>query len=214
MEFIPLAENTPLSGLMTYWVVDTVAAELGEWLRANRDAHISINVPPEILGRGGLEYVATKSGLMQLASQLIVEVTERGIPDPMGIEVLNTLRQWRITVALDDVTLAGGANLAVLARCQFDIIKLDRSLIAEIGPESSELDWLQGMTALLRSSRLQVIAEGVETEQQANALRASGIQYAQGYLFSRPLSADAFIAYHREARPGGTNQRRRLTGGA
>src|SRR3954453_20494464 len=71
-EFIPLIENTPLSGLLTYWVMDTVAAELNDWLRANRDAHISINVPPEILGRGGMEYAATKSGLLEQVSQLIL----------------------------------------------------------------------------------------------------------------------------------------------
>jgi len=200
MEFIPIAENTPLSGLITYWVADTVAAELGEWLRANPDAYVSINVPPEILGRGGLEYVATRSGLMQMASQVIVEVTERGIPDSIGIEALNTLRKWRIPVALDDVTLTAGANLAVLARAQFDYIKLDKSLVAQIGSGSSTLDWLQGISALLRSSKLQVIAEGVESEQQIDVLRAAGIQYAQGYFFSPPVSAHAFIAYHAERR--------------
>jgi len=62
-EFIPLSDRTPLSGVLTYWVIDTVAAELGDWLASNRAAHISVNVPPEILGRGGLEYAATKSGL-------------------------------------------------------------------------------------------------------------------------------------------------------
>jgi len=68
-EFIPVAENTPLSGLITYWVIDTLAAEMGDWLRANPNAHISINVPPEILGRGGLEYAATKAGLMGPANR-------------------------------------------------------------------------------------------------------------------------------------------------
>jgi sensor c-di-GMP phosphodiesterase-like protein len=51
--FIPLIENTPVSGTLTYWVLDTVAAQLGAWLTANADVHVSINVPPEILGRGG-----------------------------------------------------------------------------------------------------------------------------------------------------------------
>src|SRR4051812_1130709 len=59
-DFIPLADNTPLSGLITYWVIDTVAAEMSDWLRANPNAHISINVPPEILGRGGIAYAADK----------------------------------------------------------------------------------------------------------------------------------------------------------
>src|SRR5438067_11320167 len=74
-EFIPLAENTPLSGMLTYWVLDNVQAELGDWLRANRDAHVSINVPPEILGRGGMAYVASKSGVIDLVSRVILSVT-------------------------------------------------------------------------------------------------------------------------------------------
>ena len=84
-EFISLIENTPLSGLLTYWVIDTLAAELGDWLRSNSEAHVSINVPPEILGRGGLEYASTKSGLREVSSQIILEVTERGIPDRLGM---------------------------------------------------------------------------------------------------------------------------------
>src|SRR3954469_15828787 len=54
-DFIPLIEGTPLSGVLTYWVFETVAQELGDWLRAHKEASIGINVPPEILGRGGLE---------------------------------------------------------------------------------------------------------------------------------------------------------------
>jgi sensor c-di-GMP phosphodiesterase-like protein len=65
-DFIPVAENTPLSGLITYWVMETVGEELGDWLRDHDDVHVSINVPPEVLGRGGLEYAASKSGLNNL----------------------------------------------------------------------------------------------------------------------------------------------------
>jgi sensor c-di-GMP phosphodiesterase-like protein len=54
-EFIPLIEGTPLSGMLTYWALETVAKELGDWLRAHKEAYIGVNVPPEILGRGGLE---------------------------------------------------------------------------------------------------------------------------------------------------------------
>src|SRR5215212_380086 len=55
-DFIPLIEGTLVSGLLTYWVFETVGKELGDWLRGHTEAHISINVPPELLGRGGLEY--------------------------------------------------------------------------------------------------------------------------------------------------------------
>src|SRR6187549_2347569 len=57
-DFIGLVEGTHLSGMLTYWVMETVAKELGDWLRSHKDAHIGVNVPPEILGRGGLEYAA------------------------------------------------------------------------------------------------------------------------------------------------------------
>jgi sensor c-di-GMP phosphodiesterase-like protein len=197
-EFIPLAENTPLSGLLTYWVMDTVGAELGDWLGENHEAHISINVPPEILGRGGVAYSAVKSGLSERTSQLILEITERGVPDPLGVEALTQSAAAGIRIALDDVTLIGGANLAILARCSFYSIKLDRSLIDQITPQSPAPEWLAAVTALLESSRLFVIAEGVETEAQAAILRASGIQAAQGFMFSRPLPVAAFIAYHRD----------------
>jgi sensor c-di-GMP phosphodiesterase-like protein len=198
--FIPLIENTPLSGLVTYWVIDTVQVELGDWLRANRDAHLAINVPPEILGRGGMAYAATKSGLLDVVSQVMLEITERGVPDALGVEALNQSEAEGIKVALDDVTLVGGANLAVLARCNFYAIKLDKSLIDQITPQCPAPPWLRSVTALLATSELLVIAEGVETEQQFRVLRAANIQAAQGFYFSRPIPATAFVASHRDRR--------------
>jgi sensor c-di-GMP phosphodiesterase-like protein len=196
-EFIPSIENTPVSGLLSYWVIDTVATELGDWLRANRDALISFNVPPEILGRGGLEYVAAKSGLIDRPSQVMLEITERGIPDLLGVEAISYGQRRGLKIALDDVTLVGGANLAVLARCDLFAIKLDKSLIDKIGRHCPAPEWLTAVTALLESSRLQVIAEGVETEQQAMTLRAAHVQAAQGFYFSRPIPAAAFMEFYR-----------------
>jgi EAL domain-containing protein (putative c-di-GMP-specific phosphodiesterase class I) len=196
-EFIPVTDNTPLSGLITYWVIDTVAAEMKDWLHANPGAHISINVPPEILGRGGIAYSAGKSGLLELAPQLILEITARGVPDLLGIQAINDNWGSGVRVALDDVTNVGGANLSVLARCNFHIIKLDRSLVSQITPQEPSPNWLKGIAALIRASRLQVVAEGVETEQQLNALRKANIQAAQGFYFSRPVPAEGFIAFHR-----------------
>jgi len=204
-DFIPVAENTPVSGLITYWVMDNLLAEMGDWLRANRDAHISFNVPPEIVGRGGLEYSAKKSGFWELRSQVVVEITERGLLDLLGIETINS---WDkdIRFALDDFTFAGGAKLAVLSRSNINIIKLDMSLVSQISPQRPAPEWLGGITALLQSSRLEIIAEGVETEHQALTLRRAGVQNAQGFLFSRPIPAAAFIAYHRETQHLRPNQ--------
>src|SRR5947208_752576 len=101
-EFIPLAENTPLSGMLTYWVLDNVKAGPGDWLRAKRDSQGGINGPPEILGRGGMAYVASKSGLMDQVSQVILEVTERGLPDLLGAESINQGGGVGVRVVLDD----------------------------------------------------------------------------------------------------------------
>jgi sensor c-di-GMP phosphodiesterase-like protein len=193
-EFIPWTDNTPMSGVLTYWVIDTVAVELGEWLGGHEAVHISINVPPEILGRGGLQYAATKSGLTARIKQLIVEVTERGIPDQLGLDALNSIPGTGARVALDDTTLSG-ANLALLTRCNFDFVKIDQQLVAELSPDKPPAQWLNGLKALLQTTSVQIIAEGVETAFQADALRVAGVQLAQGHYFSEPLSARDFKRY-------------------
>jgi sensor c-di-GMP phosphodiesterase-like protein len=198
-EFIHLVEGTNLSGMLTYWVIETVAKELREWLLVHTDAHIGVNVPPEIIGRGGLEYAATKTGLYELRNQLILEITERGLPDQLGVATLETAARSGIRIALDDVTLTG-THLAVLSRCTLDLIKLDRSLVNQITPECPCPAWLTGLSALLKATKVGVIAEGVETEPQAVALRAAGIPMAQGYYYSRPIPAEEFKAYYTRTR--------------
>jgi len=193
--FIPQIEHTPLAGKLTYWVIDTLAADLGEWLGSHARAYISINVPPEILGRGGLEYAVTKSGLAPRAKQLIIEVTERGVPDQLGLDALNAAPQTGTRIALDDTVLSG-VNLGLLTRCHFDFIKIDRSLVAELAAEKPSTPWLDGLTAVLKTTSLQIIAEGVETAFEAETLAAAGVQWAQGYLFSRPLSASDFKRFY------------------
>jgi EAL domain-containing protein (putative c-di-GMP-specific phosphodiesterase class I) len=196
-DFIPVIEKTPLSGLFTYWVMETIAAEVGDWLRLHPEVHIGLNVPPEILGRGGLVYAAEKTGIWSIRSQLILEVTERGLPDELALAALEEATRMGVRVALDDVGLTG-VNLAVFSRCPVNVIKLDRSLVSGITP-AGHPEWLAGLTGLVRSTGVAVIAEGVETQDQIDALRDAGIQMAQGYFFSQPLSARALMDYLTEA---------------
>jgi sensor c-di-GMP phosphodiesterase-like protein len=196
VSFIPVAENTTLSGLLTYWVIDTVALELGKWLHENPTAHLSINVPPEILGRGGILFAATKANLIDLAPQLIIEITERGLPDALGVESINEYRKIGIRVAMDDFSHGSRANMAILARANFDIIKLDKTLCAQITNSNKNPDWLAGITAMMQSSQLSVIAEGVETEVQHSVLKQARIQEAQGFYFSGSLSSADFIDFY------------------
>jgi sensor c-di-GMP phosphodiesterase-like protein len=194
-EFIHFIEETPLSGMLTYWVIETVARELGDWLRAHEEVHLGINVPPEILGRGGLEYAGRKAGLDGLRRQIILEVTERGLPDRLGAAALQAAAQSGVRIALDDVTLSG-ANLAILSRCSLHVIKIDRSLVAQITPQRPCPDWLNGLTALLQSTPMEVIAEGVETQTQVTALRTAGLSMGQGFFYSPPILAEDLKAFY------------------
>ncbi|KEF41440.1 MAG: hypothetical protein ER33_11275 [Cyanobium sp. CACIAM 14] len=194
--FLPAVENTPTSGVLTYWVIETAAAELKDWLRTHPDVHLSLNIPPEIAGRGGIYYTAVKAGLQDLARQLILELTERGLPDALALDGLARARELGVKIALDDITLLGGANLAVLSRCPFDIIKLDRSLIAQITSDAPNPGWVEAIAAMIWSSQLMVIAEGIETEHQLQVLFDAGVQAGQGHHFSPPLSAADLMAFH------------------
>ena len=194
LDFIPLVENTPLSGLITYWVIETAAQELGAWLRTNNNIHLSINVPPEVLGRGALEYVAKKSGLMEVVNKIILEITERGIPDKLGLDAISDMHSFGVRVALDDVWVSN-ANPVITCRTRADILKIDKAFMDTMLLESWSPKNMLSLSNLLRTSDIDVIAEGVESAIQVEILREAGIPMAQGWYFSRPLSAKSFEAF-------------------
>ena len=158
-DFVGLIENTPLSGLLTYWVIDRVAAEMGDWLRKHDGVEMHINVPPEILGRGGLEYAAQKSGLYDVRHKLVLEITERGVPDQLGLHAIDLAARQGVRVALDDVRI-DPASVMVLARCNAQIIKIDKSVLLDDGKGGSVPRWAEALSVLLKTTDLEVIAEG------------------------------------------------------
>jgi sensor c-di-GMP phosphodiesterase-like protein len=193
-EFIPDIENTSMSGLVTYWVIDTVAREMGHWLRQHPGVHLGINVPPEVFGRGGMEYAAAKCNVLDLAAQFVVEITERGIPDRIGIHEINSRPREGVLVALDDVC-ASATSLLIASEVDVDILKIEKSAVESL--TSAELPAVQvnSLTDLIARAPLAVVAEGVEHDSQAQRLLDFGIGLAQGYLFSRPLRATEFKNY-------------------
>jgi sensor c-di-GMP phosphodiesterase-like protein len=193
-EVADLTQDIALSGRIAYWVIETVARELGDWLRAHRDVHIAINVPPEIMGRGGLEHAVANAGLMDVLDRIIVEITERGVPDAIGVDALNRMRAVGVRVALDDVGVSD-ANLVVLSRVNVDIIKLPKTFVDCLLDEASASQQLAGLRALMHATDIQVIAEGVETERQVEILKAAGVKMIQGWYFSPALPAEEFKAF-------------------
>jgi len=194
-DFVPLIENTPLSGLITYWVMDRVAIEMGDWLRHQLGVEIHINVPPEILGRGGLEYAVQKSGLSDVRHKIVLEITERGVPDQLGLRALDLAARQGVRIALDDVRI-DPASVMVLSRCNTQIIKIDKSVLLDRGEDGAMPRWAEALAVLLKTTDLEVIAEGVETAEQLAMLRAAGVRRVQGHYFSPPLRAGAFLQYY------------------
>ncbi|NJL46607.1 MAG: EAL domain-containing protein [Leptolyngbyaceae cyanobacterium SM2_5_2] len=200
-EFIEGIENTPSSGVLTYWVIEKVAQELGTWLhQARDDISISINVPPELLGRGGLEYAMFKSGLIDISEKIVFEITERGIPDKLGIDGLNQ-RPYHVRIALDDVGITA-AKLIMFAQLRIDVLKLDKSFVHQLLTADGQEDNLGRLAAMIRESGIDIIAEGVESADQAFALLAVGVTKAQGWYFSYPLPCNEFLNFF-EAHQGG-----------
>jgi sensor c-di-GMP phosphodiesterase-like protein len=195
LEFIPLVENTPLSGTLTYWVLETVAKELGGWMRDHDGIHISINVPPELLGRGGLRYTAEKSNLQGLAGKLMLEVTERGLPDALGVAAIAAARESGILIALDDVDM-NQANLVVLSRLQAAVVKIDKSFADRMLQENWTRQDIDGLSALIQTGSCKIIVEGVESAAQVAILKDAGVEMAQGFYFSQPLPVAEFIDYY------------------
>lgn len=195
-DFVPAIENTPLSGLVTYWVIDRMASEMGNWLRNQDRVELHINVPPEILGRGGLEYAVQKSGLSGVRHKVVLEITERGVPDQMGLHALDLSARQGVRIALDDVRI-DPANVMVLARCNAQIIKIDKSVLLDTGAGGALPRWAEALSVLLKTTDIEVIAEGVETAEQLSTLRAAGVRKVQGHYFSPPLRVDDFLRYYR-----------------
>jgi len=195
MEFIPSIEGTIFVGEMTYWIIDRIAQELGRWLYETAGVHIAINVPPELWGRGGVSYALRKSHLLDDPDKIVLEVTERGVPDKLGVDTINSHGYSNVKIALDDV-MSEEAKLVFLARLNVDIIKIDKSftdriLLNEWPTHEDEIH-----LRLLHDIGKVVLVEGVESSKQADALREAGVKFVQGWYFSRSLAADQFRAFY------------------
>src|SRR5690606_23805654 len=109
-----------------------------------------------------------------------------------AVDTLKRLRELGISIALDDFG-TGYSSLSHLKRLPIDVLKLDRSFIAGLPDDPHDLAIVQAIAGLARSTGLDVVAEGVETQAQANILRKCGVERAQGYLFSRAVETTLLV---------------------
>jgi sensor c-di-GMP phosphodiesterase-like protein len=200
--FIPIAEETGVITLITERVLAHVAADLPAILRADPNFHVGMN-----LAAADLESPATLDALKKLlaasatpAGNVVVEATERGfLQGAKSHEVVSGMRDLGCNVAIDDFG-TGYSSLACLQTLNLTHLKIDKSFVDTIGTDGATSQVVQHIIEMAHSLNLTMIAEGVETEEQALFLAERGVRFAQGWLFGKPMKLEAILKHLAEAR--------------
>ena len=194
-EFIPIAEESDLIFHIGCWVLREACRQMAEWqgrLKPSTPLTISVNVSSRQLGDlrlvDDISRVLAETGLPP--ESLVLEVTESSIMDntEQTLDSLHRLRAMGIRLEIDDFG-TGYSSLSYLRRLPFGALKIDRSFIHDLSAGNGSIDIVRAILELAQSLKLEVIAEGVETEEQLRKLIDMGFKYVQGYLISRPLDA-------------------------
>jgi diguanylate cyclase (GGDEF)-like protein/PAS domain S-box-containing protein len=195
--FIPLAEDIGFINQLGAWVLEQACRQLKCWdLAGLYVPKIAVNLSARQFDRGGLgatvERVLRETGLAPHRLQL--EVTESVIMNTGdAMQYINELHAIGVELAIDDFG-TGYSSLAYLKQLPVQTLKIDRSFIKDISTDSNDEAIAIAIIQLGKSMNLAVIAEGVETVEQAAFLLRHGCRRAQGYLYARPLQPDQLLA--------------------
>jgi sensor c-di-GMP phosphodiesterase-like protein len=184
-----IEENPDNLEALTSQLFRSIAEKTGPLLDRHRGFYISANVPPVLLASPRLKQILDDSNLARYINQLVCEITERQALTDAGREALAIARPLGLRIAMDDFG-TGQSGLKQLIGLPLDILKIDRSEIDPLMKDPSADRLLRGVVALAAALRVKVIAEGVETHEQAFFLRAAGVDAGQGWLWSKAVPAD------------------------
>jgi EAL domain-containing protein (putative c-di-GMP-specific phosphodiesterase class I) len=202
--FIPVAERSGLIVHLGRWVLRAACTQVASWrldYPAARMLVLNVNVAGRQLQQAGfadeVAGVLAETGLP--AGQLTIEVTETAaLQDGRTETTLAELRRLGVGLALDDFGTAA-SSLGLLLTTPVSTLKLDRSFVGEVTTAARQAAVATAVIQISRALDLTAVAEGVETVEQADALARMGYTYAQGFLFSRPLPAEALARIWAEA---------------
>jgi c-di-GMP phosphodiesterase len=195
MSFIPLAESSGRIEPMTWQILATALKELYPRLREDKQFKLSINVAPRhMLSDGFVETLRrVVVGGKVSARQIVLEVTERDELTDLGraAAAVKQLQGFGFKVAMDDVGV-GHSGLSQMKGLGANTIKIDKFFVDTITEDKSAATIVETLARLARDLHMTVVAEGIETVEQVQALIACGIEEGQGYLVSPPLPFGKF----------------------
>ena len=208
--FIDALEDSPLAPQVGRWIIGTACAQIAAWRAAGFGiGRIAVNLFSSHLQQPGLidDVAAALDASGLPAEALELEIIENvALSNESSIKPLQRLHERGVNLAFDDFG-TGYASLSYLTLFPVSHIKIDRSFVARLTDSEQDAAIVRSLIAMANSLDLDVIAEGVETEEQANVLVAQGCREAQGYLYSPPLRAADLERYlcaaqFAEAMPG------------
>lgn len=197
IEFIPLAEETGVILPLGLWVLETACAQIAIWAQSRETAAltIAVNVSAQQLGQN--DFVEQVLSVLERTKanpeRLKLELTESMLAENVEetIAKMNALKSHGVKFSLDDFG-TGYSSLAYLKRLPLGQLKIDRSFVMDVLNDPNDAAIARTIIALGQTLGLMVIAEGIETVPQRDFLAASGCHAYQGYLFSRPVTAETF----------------------
>ncbi len=197
-QFIGVAEKTDFIQELGAWVVRQVS-QFNAQLRSARpgfDGRISLNVSPEQFNQPAyLSAVLRATESFSFPNHLLeIELTETGVLQDLkqAGELMTMIRSYGISIAIDDFG-TGFSSLQILARLPISTVKLDISFIRQIRQSEVDRKIVRSLLQLCKELDLSSVAEGVESDEQADILTAWRCDYLQGFLFSRGISAQQFL---------------------
>ena len=198
-DFIPVAEDSGLIVPIGEWVIEQALADLRRWNEGRRKKlHIAVNLSARQLKVDGIArriaQLVAESAVP--AEWLELELTESMVMENVHaqIETFQELRKFGVRLAIDDFG-TGYSSMSYLKRLPIDTLKIDRSFVNELPKNNNDLAIATAIVALGHSLGLTVVAEGIETEAQADALLNLGCDIGQGYLYAKPMPADRIEQY-------------------
>lgn len=197
MDFIPLAEESGLILPIGDWGLAEACSQIQKWCLediGHRSLRVCVNLSARQFSREGLadhvEALLLQSGIS--SRQLGLEMTESSlIPNVQtAMEVLGSLRRLGVSLLMDDFG-TGYSSLNHLHSFPFDVLKIDRSFVGRMTEGEQPLQIVRTIIELARVLGMDVVAEGIETQEQYSLLRQMGCRFGQGFLFARPMAAEA-----------------------